>query len=171
MRNDSCQEIGMDRFESVESSPKLVVLVEDDALIRTLAAQALRDADFIVIEAQDASEAMRLLGYVSSSVHVLFTDMQMPGEMNGLGLIKHADEAWPWISLLLASGVSSPLIGNAPPDCRFLAKPYDLRQMVAEVRMLAWAAAANLSFWSASDEFDDADDESCGRYQTRAARG
>ena len=67
-----------------------VIVVEDDALIRMVAADVLADAGFTVIEAGHAGEALALLEAHASGIHVLFTDIQMPGAMDGLALAHYA---------------------------------------------------------------------------------
>jgi DNA-binding NtrC family response regulator len=125
-----------------ESSPKLVVLVEDHFLIRNLTAELLRDAAFVVFEAGNAEEALQILSNVSATINVLFTDMQMPGDMQGLELIWHAHKTWPWIALLLASGYPPPSLSELPVASRFLAKPYASNQMVGLVEELAVSESA-----------------------------
>ncbi len=119
-------------------SPKLVVLVEDHFLIRNLTAELLREAAFVVFEAGSADEALQILSNVSAAINVLFTDMQMPGDMQGLELIWHAHTTWPWIALLLASGYDSPSLSELPLASRFLAKPYASDHMVGLVKELAF---------------------------------
>ena len=133
----------MSRSAPYQSASNLVILVDNQPLIRTLIAELLRDAEFAVIESENACEALRVLDLLSPSIDVLFTDLHMPGEMNGLGLIRHVHKTWPWISLLLGSGELQPAEIDMPPVTRFLAKPYVPARMIAQVRELAVARYAN----------------------------
>ena len=105
-----------------------VLIVEDEAIIRFATASMVEDAGFDVIEARTADEAMRILES-RSDVQIVFTDIDMPGSMNGLKLARTVADRWPPIDLIVTSGK----IGVAPADlpCRgqFLPKPYSMRQV------------------------------------------
>ena len=133
----------MSRSAPYRSASNLVILVDDQPLIRTPIAELLRNAESAVIESENAGEALRVLKLLSPSVDVLFTDLHLSGEMNGLGLICHVHKTWPWISLLLGSGELPPAETDMPPVSRFLAKPYVPARMIAQVRELAVARHAN----------------------------
>ena len=116
---------------------RCVVVVEDEPLIRLLAAETLTEAGFTVLEAGHAAEALTHLEAQAAAISVLFTDIHMPGQMDGLGLAHHALRHWPWIGQLLTSGRANPASGDLPLGSRFMAKPYDLDNAVAHVRALA----------------------------------
>jgi CheY-like chemotaxis protein len=85
--------------QSSTNSPKnpvVVLVVEDEEVIRTLAAEFMADTGFEVLEAPDAHTAVRLLQTEAERVHVLFTDVRMPGAMDGLMLAHHTRRNWPW---------------------------------------------------------------------------
>jgi len=124
----------------VKTRPKVVVVAEDDAQIRMLAADALVEAGFEVVEAEHADDALAILQSWGTAVDVLFTDVQMPGAMDGLQLARHVRSRWPGIGVLVASGRATPAPAMLPPGCRFVTKPYKLGQVVAEVQELAAAA-------------------------------
>ena len=107
-----------------------VLVAEDDALIRMVAADALADAGFQVLEAEHAEAALVLLAAGAASIHAIFTDIQMPGTMNGLALAHHARLHWPWIVLLVASGNMKPTVQDMPTGSDFLAKPYQPACMI-----------------------------------------
>src|ERR1700712_221670 len=117
-----------------------VIVVEDEFLIRMLAVETLSDAGFAVLEAEDAAEALAYLEARSDTIGVLFTDIHMPGEMDGLGLAHHARKHWPWIGQLITSGRATPAGRGFPAESRFLRKPYDLDNIVAHVRALTATA-------------------------------
>lgn len=108
---------------------KTVVIAEDDALIRMLAADAFADAGYRVVEAEDTDDALRALR--QGSVNLLFTDVNMPGEMDGLALARLVRRRWPWVHIVVAS--ADERIGGA--DCRgvgvFFRKPYHLDSVLA----------------------------------------
>ena len=118
------------------TTPKTVVVAEDELLIRMLAAEVLTEAGFKVIEAIHAREALRVFDAQAVSIHVLVTDIYMPGVMNGLELAHHVRGHWPWIGLLVVSGNPRPSANELPRGCRFLPKPYDPEHVVDHVREL-----------------------------------
>jgi CheY-like chemotaxis protein len=117
----------------------VVVVVEDEVLIRMLAVETLTDAGFAVLEAEHATKALSYLEANAAGIDLLFTDIHMPGEMNGLGLAQHARTHWPWIKQLITSGRGEPVSQGMPPGSRFLPKPYDLDNVVAHVQALTAA--------------------------------
>ncbi len=112
----------------------VVVLAEDELLIRMAAFEVLADAGFEVIEAEHAGEALVVLQGRSNNVHALFTDIHMPGAMDGLALAHHTRNNWPWIAILLASGNAIPLPTELPEGSRFLRKPYHPDHVVSHLR-------------------------------------
>jgi CheY-like chemotaxis protein len=112
--------------EKVAESGKprdLVLVVEDEALIRMNSADVIRDLGFEVMEAADADHAVLLLESVPE-ITVLFTDIQMPGTMDGLLLAAVVKDRWPPIGLLITSGKGSPPTADIPAGAQFISKPY-----------------------------------------------
>jgi CheY-like chemotaxis protein len=119
------------------AAPSVLVLVaEDDTLIRMMAVDALTDAGFAVIEVAHADDALNILSAQSQKVRALFTDIHMPGTMTGLELAHHVRGNWPWIALLVASGKAQPPSEAMPTGSRFLSKPYQADHVVQHVREL-----------------------------------
>jgi CheY-like chemotaxis protein len=119
------------------TEPCVVIVVEDEALIRMSAVYAFEDADFAVLEAGTADEAIEILEHEADSIHVVFTDVRMPGSMDGVELAHHIRQHWPHIGLIAASGHARRLAERLPHGSRFVAKPYDLDEVVSHVRELA----------------------------------
>ncbi len=118
----------------------VVIVVEDEMLIRMSTAEDFSDAGFEVLEAENVQAALIILEAEASRLHVLFTDVHMPGELTGVHLAHHARKHWPWIGLLVTSGQPKPADNDLPEGCRFIAKPYDAGDVVQHVRDLAAAA-------------------------------
>lgn len=116
------------------SKQVVVLIAEDEPLIRMMAADALSDAGFDVVEAEHADGALAILQAQAGSVHVLFTDVHMPGSMDGLQLAQHTHGHWPWIAVLIASGQARPTAEELPVNSRFLKKPYDYRHVIQHLR-------------------------------------
>jgi two-component system, response regulator PdtaR len=110
--------------------PPLILLVEDEAVVRLVAAQGLEDAGFEVIEAATAQEALEILA-VRSDVGVLFTDVNMPGRLNGMDLAELVQQHWPAIKIVVTSALN--LDRTMPGDGRFITKPYSLTEMTRVV--------------------------------------
>ncbi len=109
-----------------------VLLVEDEAMIRLLGTEVLEDAGYTVIEAANADEAVALLSQ-HSEVQLLFSDIDMPGTMDGMALARLVHEKWPGIKLLLTSGKHQVEEAGIPDHGRFLAKPWTLGQLIGKV--------------------------------------
>lgn len=110
----------------MSSTHPLVLIVEDEPLVREIASAAIQDAGFEVVEAANAQDAVNLL-QTRSDVGVLFTDVDMPGKLDGLALANLVHAQWPAIRLVVTSGRS--LTGPVPDEGRFVAKPYSLQHL------------------------------------------
>jgi DNA-binding NtrC family response regulator len=118
----------------VEDIPKEVLVVEDDAMIRIVAADALGDRGIMAWEAADASEALQVLEQ-RPRIGLLFTDVNMPGKMNGLGLAHEVSVTRPEVELIVTSGAVTLADSDLPDHGTFLPKPYPperLAEIVAE---------------------------------------
>jgi two-component system, response regulator PdtaR len=113
----------------------IVLVVEDDFLLRMDAVDAVRSAGFEAVEAGDADEAIAILE-ARPGIHVVFTDVQMPGSMDGLKLAKFVKERWPPIKIVATSGYVSVGEVDLPKDGRFLPKPYTPAQIAGTLREL-----------------------------------
>ena len=110
-----------------------VLLVEDEVLIRLMLADELRNQGLQVLEASNADEALTVL-QSSLPVHLLFTDIRMPGEMDGVALAKLAHARFPQIKSIIGSSGKPESIDDFADA--FLAKPYDLRELIKQIRRL-----------------------------------
>jgi DNA-binding NtrC family response regulator len=110
-----------------------ILIVEDELLVRMHGSEVLEEAGFEVIEAADADEALAILD-VHGGIHLLFSDIDMPGSMDGLKLAQRVHERWPHIRLLLTSGHYQLSDGDLPMEGRFLRKPWNQDVLVESVR-------------------------------------
>jgi len=113
----------------------VVLIVEDDLLIRLNAAEIIEEAEFAVVEAANADEAIEILE-TRSDITVLFTDIQMPGSMDGLKLAAAVKGRWPPIKIVATSGRVNVRASELPQGGRFLAKPYNTNELTATLREL-----------------------------------
>ena len=112
--------------------PKVLV-VEDEMMLRMRAVDIVEDAGFIPVEAVNADEALAILES-RSDIELLFTDIQMPGSMDGLRLAHAVHERWPAIKIILVSGKLTPTDAEKPACSRFFGKPLEVKQMIAEMQ-------------------------------------
>jgi two-component system, response regulator PdtaR len=119
--------------------PRVVLIVEDDFLVRMVAVTWLVDAGFIALEAEHAAAALKVLRARAIDIQALFTDVQLPGDMDGVMLAHEAKRCWPWIGLLITSAYTHHETAAMPIGSRFLTKPYELDHVVQHLRELTRA--------------------------------
>jgi CheY-like chemotaxis protein len=113
--------------------PPVVLVVEDEMLLRMRVVDMVEDAGYLSVEAVDADEALGILKS-RSDIALLFTDIQMPGSMNGLELAHAVHAHWPPIKIILASGQLHLSSCDIPQDSRFFGKPLRSSEMIAEMQ-------------------------------------
>lgn len=113
----------------------VILIVEDDVLIRMDAAQMIAGDEFDVIEAANADEAIAILE-TRLDVAVVFTDIQMPGSMDGLKLAAAVRDRWPPIKIITTSGQARIGCDDLPDGGLFLPKPYNAAQILKTLREL-----------------------------------
>ncbi len=117
----------------VQAIPQGVLVVEDDFLLRMRAIDMVEDAGYTPVEAVDSDAAVAILES-RSDIALLFTDIQMPGSMDGLTLAHAVLARWPQIKIILVSGqLRLPSI-DMPPDSRFFDKPLSAKKMIFEMQ-------------------------------------
>jgi CheY-like chemotaxis protein len=111
-----------------------VLVVEDEVLVRTVVAMYLRDCGFQVVEASNADEAIRVLE-AGLAVDIVFSDVNMPGSMDGFALARWLRQKRPGLQLILTSGAPQKAedLGEHRP---FLAKPYDHAALERQIRAM-----------------------------------
>ncbi len=115
------------------ATARAVLVVEDEFLLRMQAVDMVEDAGYTSIEAVDADEAFAILES-RSDIALLFTDIQMPGSMDGLRLAHVVHKRWPPIKIILVSGQLRPSGSDIPRLSRFFGKPLVSGEMVLEMR-------------------------------------
>jgi DNA-binding NtrC family response regulator len=118
-----------------EPAAPVILVVEDDALVRMVVSDTLADAGYRVIDAVTADEALRLLN-MRSDVRVVITDVRMPGKLDGFALARIVAERWPEVGLLVSSGDTWPAPGDLPPRARYVPKPCPPSALMTAVRTL-----------------------------------
>ncbi len=122
---------------SVDAAVKATVLiVEDEHLLRLMAADVIAGAGFDVVEATNADEAIFILKS-RSDIRIVFTDIQMPGSMDGMKLAAFVRNRWPPIELIITSARCGSEFVDLPDRAIFLPKPYNYGDVVAMLHRLA----------------------------------
>jgi two-component sensor histidine kinase/CheY-like chemotaxis protein len=117
-----------------------VLIVEDEMILRMRAVDIVEDAGFRPIEAVNAEQAMAILES-RSDISLLFTDIQMPGTMDGLKLAHAVHDRWPAIKIILVSGQVKPEENDKPIDSRFFGKPLEIKEMIAQLQEMVGTGA------------------------------
>jgi CheY-like chemotaxis protein len=118
--------------------PVWVLIVEDEVLLRAFGVELLVEAGFQVMEAVDGEEAIEyLVGH--PEVKLLFTDVRLPGAIDGLQLAWEVHDRWPHMGIIIASGRAAPQPNELPAGTRFHRKPYESSAVVRHAHELTGA--------------------------------
>jgi CheY-like chemotaxis protein len=118
----------------------IILVVEDEAIIRMGAVEMLEDAGFFVLEAHNADIAVQILES-RNDIRAVFTDVEMPGSLCGLKLAKAIRNRWPPIHLIVTSGRVAPNEMDLPNLARFIQKPYAQTQILTALgELLGWGS-------------------------------
>jgi CheY-like chemotaxis protein len=122
-------------FPDHEDRMTTILVVDDEPLIRMAISDFLQECGFKVLEASNAGEAIEMIKSNQSVIDLVFTDVKMPGEMNGFGLAKWIRENAP-VPVILTSGDAnkSDAARELCAEERFLSKPYELGYVLAQIR-------------------------------------
>jgi CheY-like chemotaxis protein len=115
-----------------------ILVVEDEPLLRLLAVDIVEDAGFAALSAATADEALAILE-ARADVRLVFTDIQMPGSMDGLRLAHAVRDRWPPVELIVTSGRGHIPANDLPDRGRFFPKPYDVEALSQAFRQMARA--------------------------------
>ena len=123
----------MQHGAAVERSKLVVLVVEDESFIRMQAVDMLDQAGCDVVEARNADEAIAFLE-TRKDIRIVFTDVEMPGSMDGLRLARAIRERWPPIELILTSGRGRIDADEIPTRGQFVPKPYNFDVLVTAIK-------------------------------------
>ncbi len=115
------------------SKRPVVLIVEDEFLIRMDTLKTVEDAGFEVVEAGNADEAIAILS-ARDDIHLIFTDVHMPGSMDGLKLAHFVRNRWPPVKIIATSGQARIKESDLPEGGRFLQKPYTEIEVTSVLR-------------------------------------
>jgi CheY-like chemotaxis protein len=117
------------------SNVAAVLVVEDDALVRMVACELVEEAGFVAVEARDADQAVAILER-REDIRLVFTDVHMPGSMDGVMLSRLVRDRWPPIHLMVTSGKAILHEGQLPHGTVFFGKPYEGGLLVETMRRI-----------------------------------
>lgn len=113
----------------------VVLIVEDSTIVRMGAVDLVLSAGYEALEANDAEGAIRILE-ARNDVDIVFTDVRMPGTMDGIKLSHYIHDRWPPVKLIVASGEAILEESSLPTGSRFFSKPYDERSITDAMALL-----------------------------------
>jgi len=113
----------------------IILVVEDEILIRAAVAEYLRRSGYTVVEAADAAEAVEVFA-CGEPIDLVLCDVEMPGTMNGLGLARWIDRRHPSLPVLLTSGRRVAVSTGKKPRQLFIAKPYRLQELAERLKVI-----------------------------------
>lgn len=114
----------------------VLLVVEDEPLLRMLAVDVGEEAGFDVVAAANADDAVAILES-RGDIRVVFTDIDMPGSLDGMKLAAHIRHRWPPIRIILTSGHMKPARDELPEGSEFFPKPYRQDRVIEAMRRLA----------------------------------
>lgn len=125
--------------QSLRTAPPpsdVVLVVEDEPILRMMAVDMVEDAGFVAVEAADATEAVRILE-TRFDIRIVFTDVDMPRGVDGMRLAAIIRDRWPPIEIIITSGMKSADQLRLPVRTEFFSKPYAPEKVVAAMRRMA----------------------------------
>ena len=122
--------------ESRQNRKPVILVVEDEPLLRMAAVDMIEDAGFDVVAAADATEAVEILER-RLDIRIVFSDIDMPRGMDGMRLAALIRKLWPPIRIILTSGYTSVDAVQMPPDSVFFPKPYVEEKIIETIHQMA----------------------------------
>jgi two-component system, response regulator PdtaR len=121
--------------DAAQQSEPLVLVVEDESILRLQTVVIIEKAGYNVVEACNADEAIAILE-TREDIRVVVTDVEMPGSMDGIKLARAIRDRWPPIELIVTSGRHRVRTDELPPRAKFMPKPYRPEVLVTVIRTL-----------------------------------
>jgi CheY-like chemotaxis protein len=118
---------------SISTTPYALV-VDDEPLVRMLACDILEDAGFRTLDAGTGDAAIAILHAHADEIVLLFSDVEMPGRLDGFALARETARVWPRLSIVVASGRRPPGPGDMPEHARFIPKPFSAEMIYEHLR-------------------------------------
>src|SRR5216110_3627224 len=111
-------------MEQAQQKRRAVLIVEDDAELRSLTAALLQDEQMDTIECESAEAALAIMLIGGREVAMIFADVRLRGVMNGIDLAREVKMRWPLLPVILTSGHPRERAGDLPPGVAYMPKPW-----------------------------------------------
>ncbi|MBX9649575.1 MAG: response regulator [Xanthobacteraceae bacterium] len=118
------------------TKPMIVLVVEDEPMLLLMAGTLVEDAGLQPLFAKNADEAVAILEN-RTDIRIVFTDVDMPGSMDGIKLASAIRHRWPPISIIVVSGHKNVSLAELPEGARFFGKPYDEQRVIETLVAMA----------------------------------
>jgi DNA-binding NtrC family response regulator len=129
-------------MDAMQPEPHVALIVEDDPDVRDLAAALLEETELDVVEVESANAAVAYLQKRGGEVAMMFADVRLPGDMDGVQLAKAACTLWPTIRIVLTSGDPGAVSGDLPDGVTFMPKPWRGLDVLVEAERAVWQPQA-----------------------------
>jgi CheY-like chemotaxis protein len=124
----------------VSRDAPIALIVEDDPDLREVAAAVLRQTDLRIVTCEDSEEAFATLCKQGNEVAFIFTDIHLPGILDGVDLVRRVGVLWPRVTVIVTSGDAGARRNSLPDDIVYMPKPW----VAADVLMQAWRATLRI---------------------------
>ena len=111
----------------------VILVVEDEPLLNLNVSDALSSEGYEVIAVTNADDAIKALEF-RNDIQTIFTDIDMPGSMDGVKLAAAVRHRWPPVNIIVTSGMKTPHRAELPANSLFIAKPYRIAEVLGAVR-------------------------------------
>jgi CheY-like chemotaxis protein len=118
----------------------IALIVEDDPDLREVAAAVLQQTDLRIVTCEDSEEAFATLCKHGNEVAFIFTDIHLPGILDGVDLVRRVGVLWPRVTVIVTSGDGGARRNSLPDDIVYMPKPW----VAADVLMQAWRATLRM---------------------------
>jgi len=108
----------------IQSKRRIALIVEDDAEVRQLMKMVIEEAELDIIECDSAEAALATMLLRGKDVAMIFADVRLSGEMDGIGLAREVKMRWPHLVVVLTSGSAVDHLGQLPPGVEYMPKPW-----------------------------------------------
>ena len=132
--------------QSKPFSRSIVLVVEDDEDERSLAATVFEEAGFIVIECESAEAGAAVIDAKRGEIAMIFTDLRLPGRMDGVALARVAREKAPSVPVIVTSGASGPRLRDLPDETEYMQKPWRALDLLIRAERVRGADADSLAW-------------------------
>ena len=123
----------------IQSKRRIALIVEDDAEVRQLMKMVIEEAELDIIECDSAEAALATMLLRGKDVAMIFADVRLSGEMDGIGLAREVKMRWPHLVVVLTSGSAVDHLGQLPPGVEYMPKPWKALDVLTAAERARWS--------------------------------